>query len=215
MKMLKKLVFSLGFAFMTSCSVIEIEGGITDDLNLALKSENLGVLKLENKTYVFNNNTQKSISKFENQFKVSEFKYDENSLNLKEDSFENLRVKNNSFQITNSVTGEYIEILNLSENKEGVLSFDIRTSNGKTLKGFEYFSKNDTLTSSSNLRTQTCWLCWGVVLEALVESILDSLGDNFDSNCAKAISACGENGLAKIQIIDGWFQDSCIVECKS
>jgi len=214
MKILKIIVFSLMVALMASCSLVEKENKLTDDLTLALKSENLGILKHENKTYVFNKNAQNSISKFVDQAKVSEFKFVESSLNLKEDSFENLRVSNNSFQITNSVTGEYIEVFNLVQNSEGVIGFDIRTSNGKTLKGYNYLVSSDIHINASNARTQTCWLCWGIVIERLAEAVLDSLGDDFDSNCAKAISACGENGVANIELIDGWFQDSCTVECK-
>jgi hypothetical protein len=30
----------------------------------------------------------------------------------------------------------------------------------------------------------------------------------------KVIIACIENGVANITIIDGWFVDSCEVECK-
>ena len=105
-------------------------------------------------------------------------------------------------------------MFNLSQNEGSFLNFDIRTSNGKTLEGFNYLVPNVKSPIASNVRTQTCWICWGIVLEKLAEVILDSVGDNFDSNCAKAIVACGENGVANITIIDGWFVDSCEVECK-
>jgi len=215
MKNLKFLIISLVAALISSCSLVEKESSLTeDDLTLTLKSENLGVLKFENKTYVFNKNPQESISKFIDKTKVGEFNYVESSLNLKEDSFENLRVVDDSFQITNSVSGEFIEVFNLSQDKDGLLNFDIKTSTGVTLEGFNYLVPNAKSATASNARTQTCWLCWGIVLEKLAEVILDSVGDNFDSNCAKAIVACGENGVANITIIDGWFEDSCEVECK-
>jgi hypothetical protein len=215
MKIFNFLVLGILITFFSSCSIVEKESDlIEDDLTLTLKSENLGVLKFENKTYVFNKNPQESISKFIDKTKVGEFNYVESSLNLKEESFENLRVVDDSFQITNSVTGEFIEVFNLSQDKDGLLNFDIKTSTGLTLEGFNYLVPNAKSATASNARTQTCWLCWGIVLEKLAEVILDSVGDNFDSNCAKAIVACGENGVANITIIDGWFVDSCEVECK-
>ncbi len=215
MKNLNILVLGILITFFTSCSIVEKESGIIeDDLTLTLKSENLGVLNFENKTYVFNKNSQGSISKFLDESKVGEFNFVESSLNLKEDSFENLRVVDDSFQITNSVTGEFIEVFNLSQDKDGLLNFDIKTSTGVTLEGFNYLVPNAKSAFFPNARTQTCWLCWGIVLEKLAEVILDSVGDNFDSNCSKAIVACGENGVATITIIDGWFMDSCEVECK-
>ena len=215
MKNLNFLVLGILITFFSSCSIVEKESGLTeDDLTLTLKSENLGVLKFENKTYVFIKNPQESISKFINKTKVGEFNYVESSLNLKEDSFENLRVVDDSFQITNRVTGEFIEVFNLSQNEGGSLNFDIRTSTGTTLEGFKYLVPSQKSATASTARTQTCWICWGIVLEKLAEVILDSVGDNFDSNCAKAIVACGENGVANITIIDGWFVDSCEVECK-
>jgi hypothetical protein len=215
MKNLNILVLGILITFFTSCSIVEKESGlIEDDLTLTLKSENLGVLNFENKTYVFNKNSQGSISKFLDESKVGEFNFVESSLNLKEDSFENLRVVDDSFQITNSVTGEFIEVFNLSQDKDGLLNFDIKTSTGVTLEGFNYLVPNAKSAFFPNARTQTCWLCWGIVLEKLAEVILDSVGDNFDSNCSKAIVACGENGVATITIIDGWFMDSCEVECK-
>jgi hypothetical protein len=215
MKNLNFLVLGILITFFSSCSIVEKESGlIEDDLTLILKSENLGVLKFENKTYVFNKNSQGSISKFLDESKVGEFNFVESSLNLKEDSFENLRVVDDSFQITNSVTGEFIEVFNLSQDKDGLLNFDIKTSTGVTLEGFNYLVPNAKSAFFPNARTQTCWLCWGIVLEKLAEVILDSVGDNFDSNCSKAIVACGENGVANITIIDGWFMDSCEVECK-
>jgi hypothetical protein len=215
MKNLNFLVLGILITLFSSCSIVEKESDlIEDDLTLTLKSENLGVLKFENKTYVFNKNSQGSISKFLDESKTGEFNFVESSLNLKEDSFENLRVVDDSFQITNSVTGEFIEVFNLSQDKDGLLNFDIKTSTGVTLEGFNYLVPNAKSAFSPNARTQTCWLCWGIVLEKLAEVILDSVGDNFDSNCAKAIVACGENGVATITIIDGWFMDSCEVECK-
>jgi hypothetical protein len=215
MKNLNILVLGILITFFSSCSIVEKESGIIeDDLTLTLKSENLGVLKFENKTYVFNKNPQGSISKFLDESKAGEFNFVESSLNLKEDSFENLRVVDDSFQITNSVTGEFIEVFNLSQDKDGLLNFDIKTSTGVTLEGFNYLVPNAKSAFFPNARTQTCWLCWGIVLEKLAEVILDSVGDNFDSNCSKAIVACGENGVATITIIDGWFMDSCEVECK-
>ena len=215
MKNLNFLVLGILITFFSSCSIVEKESDlIEDDLTLTLKSENLGVLKFENKTYVFNKNPQESISKFIDKTKVGEFNYVESSLNLKEDSFENLRVVDDSFQITNRVTGEFIEVFNLSQNEGGSLNFDIRTSTGTTLEGFKYLVPSQKSATASTARTQTCWICWGIVLEKLAEVILDSVGDNFDSNCAKAIVACGENGVANITIIDGWFVDSCEVECK-
>ena len=215
MNNLKFLVLGILITFFSSCSLVEKESGLTeDDLTLTLKSENLGVLKFENNTYIFNKNSAGSISKFIDKIKVGEFNYVESSLNLKEDSFENLRVVDDSFQITNSVTGEFVEVFNLSQDKDGLLNFDIKTSTGLTLEGFNYLVPSVKSATASNARTQTCWLCWGIVLEKLAEVILDSVGDNFDSNCAKAIVACGENGVANITIIDGWFVDSCEVECK-
>ena len=215
MKNLNFLVLGILITFFSSCSIVEKESDlIEDDLTLTLKSENLGVLKFENKTYVFNKNSQGTISKFLDESKTGEFNFVESSLNLKEDSFENLRVVDDSFQITNSVTGEFIEVFNLSQDKDGLLNFDIKTSTGVTLEGFNYLVPNAKSAIFPNARTQTCWLCWGIVLEKLAEVILDSVGDNFDSNCAKAIVACGENGVATITIIDGWFIDSCEVECK-
>jgi hypothetical protein len=215
MKNLNFLVLGILITFFSSCSIVEKESDlIEDDLTLTLKSENLGVLKFENKTYVFNKNSQGTISKFLDESKTGEFNFVESSLNLKEDSFENLRVVDDSFQITNSVTGEFIEVFNLSQDKDGLLNFDIKTSTGVTLEGFNYLVPNAKSAFFPNARTQTCWLCWGIVLEKLAEVILDSVGDNFDSNCSKAIVACGENGVATITIIDGWFMDSCEVECK-
>jgi hypothetical protein len=215
MKNLNFLVLGILITFFSSCSIVEKESDlIEDDLTLTLKSENLGVLKFENKTYVFNKNSQGSISKFLDESKTGEFNFVESSLNLKEDTFENLRVVDDSFQITNSVTGEFIEVFNLSQYKDGLLNFDIKTSTGVTLEGFNYLVPNANSAFFPNARTQTCWLCWGIVLEKLAEVILDSVGDNFDSNCSKAIVACGENGVATITIIDGWFMDSCEVECK-
>lgn len=215
MKNLNFLVLGILITFFSSCSIVEKESDlIEDDLTLTLKSENLGVLKFENKTYVFNKNSQGSISKFLDESKTGEFNFVESSLNLKEDTFENLRVVDDSFQITNSVTGEFIEVFNLSQDKDGLLNFDIKTSTGVTLEGFNYLVPNAKSAFFPNARTQTCWLCWGIVLEKLAEVILDSVGDNFDSNCSKAIVACGENGVATITIIDGWFMDSCEVECK-
>lgn len=215
MKILNFLVLGILITFFSSCSLVEKESGLTvDDLTLTLKSENLGVLKFENKTYVFNKNPQGSISKFLDESKIGEFNFVASSLNLKEDSFDNLRVVDDSFQITNSVTGEFIKVINLSQNEEGLLNFDIKTSTGVTLEGFDYLVPNPKSASASNARTQTCWLCWGIMIEKLAEVILDSVGDTIDSNCAKAIVACGENGVANIEIIDGWFTDSCEVECK-
>lgn len=215
MNKLKFLVLGILITFFSSCSLVEKESGLTEDyLTLTLKSENLGVLKFENNTYVFNKNPQGSISKFLDESKIGEFNFVESSLNLKEDSFENLRVVDDSFQITNSVTGEFIEVFNLSQGKDGLLNFDIKTSTGVTLEGFDYLGPNPKSPSASNARTQTCWLCWGIVIEKLAEVILDSVGDSIDSNCAKAIVACGEDGVANITLIDGWFTDSCEVECK-
>ena len=214
MKILSFLVLGILTTFFSSCSLVEKENGVLDDLTPALNLENLGVLKFEDNTYVFNKNSAGSISKFIDKKKVREFNYVESSLNLKEDSFENLRVIDDSFKITNRVTGEFIQVFNLSQNEGGFLNFDIRTSNGKSLEGFNYLVPNVKSPIASNVRTQTCWICWGIVLEKLAEVILDSVGDNFDSNCAKAIVACGENGVANITIIDGWFVDSCEVECK-
>ncbi len=98
MKNLNILVLGILITFFTSCSIVEKESGIIeDDLTLTLKSENLGVLNFENKTYVFNKNSQGSISKFLDESKVGEFNFVESSLNLKEDSFENLRVVDDSF----------------------------------------------------------------------------------------------------------------------
>jgi hypothetical protein len=215
MKNLNFLVLGILITFFSSCSIVEKESGlIEDDLTLILKSENLGVLKFENKTYVFNKNSQGSISKFLDESKTGEFNFVESSLNLKEDSFENLRVVDDSFQITNSVTGEFIEVFNLSQDKDGLLNFDIKTSTGVTLEGFNYLVPNAKTATASNARTQTCWICIGIIFQKVLESVLDELGDNIDSNCAKAIVACGEGGVANITLIDGWFTDSCEVECK-
>lgn len=214
MKSLKKLSFGLIFIFAASCNLVEKEGGTLDDLDLALKSENLGVLKFENKTYVFNKNPQQSISKFVDQSKVSEFRFDRASLNLKENSLENLRVVENTLQLTNHVTGEFIEFFNLNESEPGSLNFDVRTSTGVILTGLSYLGFDEASATSPNSRIQTCWYCYAVLAGAVLDSVLDSLGDNFDSNCSKAISACGDNGVANVTITEGWFSSSCQVECK-
>lgn len=142
MKILSFLVLGILTTFFSSCFLVEKENGVLDDLTPALNLENLGVLKFEDNTYVFNKNSARSISKFIDKKKVREFNYVESSLNLKEDSFENLRVIDDSFKIINRVTGEFIQVFNLSQNEGGFLNFDIRTSNGKTLEGFNYLVPN-------------------------------------------------------------------------
>ncbi|MCH7397340.1 hypothetical protein MM236_05040 [Belliella sp. DSM 107340] len=122
-----------------------------------------------------------------------------------------LRSENSNFRFENRLTGEVIEMINIETVSENRLTFDILTSEGILLENF--ILDAETLSAEVENARLECWQCVIIPAIKLVEAILDTLGDNFDSNCAKAIESCGESGPKSVEITEGWFSSSCKVEC--
>ncbi|WP_223032612.1 hypothetical protein [Hanstruepera marina] len=203
MKKLLRTFFILSiFTFFLSCStesenLKEIHENSTTATNLQ-KGTSVQKLKIGSNTYLLNPTGyhKKYINgNFEYEFKFStplNYIYTETQ---------------NEFKITNGDnSNQKIKLTNLIIIDNNNVSFDIETSSG-------YIVKNVVFEHNSN---KVCWWCIIIpVVESAIESIIKSIGDNYDSNCALAIEAC-EFGVQSIQIIDqGWFSPaSCTVICK-
>lgn len=183
-------------------------------MDQALLEKNKGVLLFKDNTYIFNENSANTITKFVKDEKNYEFKYIQSSLNINEEEmYKKYRTDDDSYRINNQVTGEYIDILNLKENEDGSIEFDITSSSNITLNNLKLFYPIENSTNNINNRTEICYWCIAIPI-SLIDAAIDLLSDTFDSNCSQAISSCGTNGVANIEITEGWFSSSCTVECK-
>lgn len=187
---------------------------LEDALEEALKTPNNGVVTFGEKTYIFNQDPEQGISKFKNSSKVYDFSFSPESMPIDVNStLENFRTSGDSFTIENEETGEFIRLVDIQEVAADRISFDVEASNGLSLEGFD-LQLNNNSSENSNLRTTTCWACL-IPLIKLAEAIIDSIGDNIDSNCALAINSCANaGGVPDVELKDGWFEKSCSVECK-
>jgi hypothetical protein len=214
MKLFKFSLSLILIAFFTGCEIVEPDKTNINELDQALEEKNKGVLLFKDNTYIFNENSENTITKFVKDEKNYEFKYIQSSLNINEEEmYKKYRTDIDSYRINNQVTGEYIDIFNLKENKDGSIAFDIKSSSNITLNNLKLFYPMKNPTNDINNRTEICYWCISIPL-ALIDAALDLLSDDFDSNCSKAISSCGTNGVANIEITEGWFSSSCTVECK-
>ncbi|OBX21336.1 MULTISPECIES: hypothetical protein [Bizionia] len=110
------------------------------------------------------------------------------------------------FKISNPKNNEFVKLSELKILNNDKTSFTLETSSG-------FIIEDVVLEHNSN---KICWPCIIIPLAGeVIETIIESVGDNYDSNCALAIEAC-EFGVQSIQIIDqGWFSSaSCTVICK-
>ncbi|REG92117.1 hypothetical protein [Algoriphagus antarcticus] len=203
--------------FASACELDQTEIIPNDDLTQALENDNQGVLRIGEKTYIFNENSKGTITKFAGNSRKYEFLYDTESLNIKPDyQRENYRLTEDSFIIENELTGEYLKFVNVDESKSGTISFDVELSNGLKLENLNFvIPPNDSLGSANSRTDVACVLCYIYVFEKILDSILDQLGDNFDSNCALALNNCANSGgVAELKLSDGWFGSSCEVSCQ-
>ncbi|MCS5491502.1 hypothetical protein [Algoriphagus limi] len=191
---------------------------LEDTLEEALKIPNNGVVTVGEKTYIFNQDPNQGISKFVQSSKVYDFSFSPESMPIDvKSTLENYRTSGDSFIIENEETGEFIRLVNVQEISADKISFDVETSNGLSLEGFN-LKLNDIPSENSNSRITTCWWCFALPVLKLAEAIIDSLGPNIDSNCELAITTCANAGGfpdVDLKEEDGWFgKSSCSVECK-
>ncbi|SDC74527.1 hypothetical protein SAMN04488104_100526 [Algoriphagus faecimaris] len=209
-------------AFLYFCGLLmlacvpENEPSVLEDaLEEALKTPNNGVVTFGEKTYIFNQDSNQTISKFVKSSKAYDFTISPESMPIDVNStLENYRTSGESFLIENEETGEFIRLVNIQEVSANEISFDVEASNGVNLEGFN-LQLNNISSENSNLRTTTCWWCIALPVLKLAEAIIDSLGPNIDSNCELAITTCASTGgIPEVELTDDWFGKSCSVECK-
>lgn len=203
MKKIKIVV--LACLVLLSCNENETLNEKKITLTETLNQKNDGIIKLDEKTYVINKKGY--IQKFTNENLEYNFDYkNEFQLKISEDGFK--KSNSNELIVTNLISNEFIIFKNQIKLDENTIKFDALTSNGILLKDLTYTTNKN---SNSSYKCPACWV-W--VSLKVVEIIVDAASDNYDSNCKAALSACGDACVASIQIIDGWFTDSCTVTCK-
>jgi hypothetical protein len=212
---MKKAFKLLSITFITllsfSCS--------SDKNETTVLPENKGVLKYENKTYVFKEDGL--TSKYLNGKKEFDFHYEnllktDAKLVAKKSSTNRNGEDEQVIIVENNQTGEFVEFSNINEIGENKISFDVTTSNGLTFNNLEFESDELNLTTVNSTQNKYCWQCVIIVVGTLVDAVVELASDNYDSNCNAAIKACGSAGVKTITIIDqGWFTPaSCTVVCK-
>lgn len=212
---MKKFFYFLSIvALSASCSLLnEPELEEIDELAIALEQNVLGTISIGDNVYLLNENENNSITKFVNRKKKYKFTYNESSLNLKDPKSEfNFRTETSNFRLENTETGEFIDMINIVSVTDDQIEFDIMTSEGVLLEDF--IINAGVLNSGYENSRVECWQCYIYPALKLAEIIIDALGDNIDSNCAKAIESCGQEGPKSVEITEGWFSNSCKVECK-
>jgi hypothetical protein len=201
--------------FASACEFDQTEIIPKDDLSEVLEDVKKGVLRIGENTYIFNDNSKGIITKFKGNSRKYKFLYDTESLNIKPDvEQDNYRLTEDSFQLANEVTGEYVKFVNVDESKSGFVSFDVELSNGLKLENVTLEIRQNNSLGSANSRTSTCYICGVWIAERVLDSILDSLSDDIGSNCALAMNLCfNGGGVPEMKMSDGWFSSSCEVSC--
>ena len=214
MKNLKLVSQIICFIFLASCEFNQEIEDVNFELAEAMKADNNGILMIGEKTYVFNNNANETITKFVKKTKGYEFFYNQESLNIdKENGYQNFRVSEGNYIIENEATGEFLKFINFKESGDGVVTFDVIASNGTVLRDLTFNYPIDNAESSVNSRV-TCVWCYAIPLIKLAEAVLDSIGDNLDSNCALAMNLCANGGgVPEVELTEGFFGSSCSVTC--
>jgi len=110
------------------------------------------------------------------------------------------------FKILNPNNNEFVKLTELKILNNDTLSFDLETSSG-------FIIEDVVIEHNSN---KVCWWCVIIpIVDDIIETVIESIGDSYDSNCALAIESCNL-GVQSIEIIEGgWFTSaSCTVICK-
>jgi hypothetical protein len=210
-KIFKLLTVSIITLLTISCS--------SEKENTEILHQNKGVLKFENKTYVFKEDGL--TSRYLDGKKEFDFKYEnldkgEGELVVKKSLTNKSGEDEETILFENNATSEYIVLSNLNVLADNKMSFDATTSNGIILKDIVFESNDLNLTTTnSSIQNKVCWQCATIIVGVLVDGIVDLASDSYNSNCNAAINACGSGGVQSITIIDqGWFSPaSCTVIC--
>ncbi|SFT75309.1 hypothetical protein SAMN04489724_2029 [Algoriphagus locisalis] len=217
MKTIKLMALVCLAYFAFGCEFDQTEIILNDDLTQALEDDNKGVLRIGENTYIFNDNSKGTITKYKRNSRKHEFLYDTESLNINlENLQENYRLKDDSFIIENEVTDEYLKLLNVDESKPGTISFDVELSNGLKFENLNFtIPPSDSMGSANSRTSVACPWCWP--LAYFLAAILDELGDDVYSICALALNNCANaGGVAELEVTEGgWFSEStCTVNCQ-
>lgn len=212
-----KIIIILALSLGMSCTSEDSESAISLEIDNRLKLEeaklvsNNGILKYNEKMFIFNNNgiTHKFLDN------KLEYNYDfKNKVEFVGKNLSEQRNMGNAILIENPVTSEFIKIIDIVNLDNTNVQFNVVTSSGYILNGIKLDYSG--VASEYSDSSRACPICWPIawVVSELIEAIIDLESDNLDSNCKEAIAACGENGLASFEQIDGWFTDGCKVTCK-
>ncbi len=222
MKSISKISIAI-MLFIITFSCEESENNIISALTLeeAIKGPNNGILSWGNETFVFEASGD-FIRKFEGEQNKYNFDYVAETKFQKTKNSKKYHLSKkyeDQFVIENPETDEYIIFKNIVQLDEYVVKFDVVTSVGKTFESFvfDYSGKIKNSTEYNTSKKTACPWCWPTawLVAEIIEAIMETNSDDFDSNCRRAIEACGEHGVASIKITDGgWFGvDTCEVIC--
>ena len=106
-----------------------------------------------------------------------------------------------NFRILNMGTGEYADIINI-QNHESFYVFDVQTSNGKVVRGLEYF-----IGENKNV--------WVEFTVAVIGWAIDILTDSSLEECKEAMASldCSGGTNPYMEYDSGWFSTTCRVGC--
>ncbi|ESU29178.1 hypothetical protein FLJC2902T_12200 [Flavobacterium limnosediminis JC2902] len=201
------LIFGLVvFSLLTfSCSSDEAKEvkEVKNEKNVTETSRIGQTYSIESGNVSYKFSEESNISLYENDTLSYEFNYSNFSDIDIVDEYDDVIIKN-------PITNEFFRLYNI-ESHEGYEKFDLETSSGKKLYNIKFYNDEKILTEG-----KYCWQCVYIVVTTVAGVLVDMTSDSYDSNCNKAISACGSGGVKSITIIDnGWFQAaSCTVICK-
>lgn len=197
---MRKLILILFIGILASCSTENEEflelSNENSVLENTVKNSNIGVIDYENKIVVIKSKDR--VARFSNGVLDHHIVYS----NLNEIEVNNT---NNEVRINNTITREFMIFKNIVNVDSKTIVFDVQTSEGIYYENIKY---------QSNTTIAKCPWCW--IVPVITKAVTDILEDDYDSNCASAIEACGSAGVDSVEIIDGgWFgESSCTVTCK-
>ena len=194
------------FSCSTDSTEVPVESALDKELNL----DNSGVFQIGSTTYVFKASGE--TAKFIDENKVFDFVFDNEQSFTAQKSGE--KHAGESMVITNSVTGETINLLHLEELKNGGLKFDLELSTGEKFYSVVYSPGNAAVNSGR----------WHEEPPAVgftrnvVNGTLQLAQQDLSGSCEATITTCTRSGGNATVILNnqhGWFTTpaTCRVVC--
>jgi hypothetical protein len=135
----------------------------------------------------------------------------------------NSKKNSNSYRITNPITTEFFDIVNIVE-EGNYFKFNAITSSGEQIYGMKYYGSDfisglENYSNKDNKKANENQIQCGPCIRVLVvvaAAIISSLEDSPLQQCSAAMQAlnCSGGSHAYMQFSEGWFSTTCNIGCR-